>query len=68
MYDVTKNHAGIKPVCLPEGRFEETHNCRNCRYANWNDRKDDGRVYCDGGYGGYNHPENRNGCNYWKQD
>ena len=59
----TANVPNVPVVCLPEGCFEG--NCRDCRYANWRDTKDDGRVYCDGGYGGYNFPENRNGCNYY---
>lgn len=50
----------VQTVCLPKGCFEG--NCRDCRYANWNDTRSDGSVYCDGGYGGYNKPENRNGC------
>ncbi len=55
-------------VCLPCGHFEMTKNCTTCRYANWHDRKDDGRVHCDGDYGGYNYPENRNGCFHWKEE
>lgn len=52
-------------IKLPEGTF--CGNCRDCRYANWNDTDSSGRVYCDGGYGGYNNPSDRNGCNYWRE-
>ena len=48
-------------IRLPEGVF--CGNCRDCRYADYSY----GRVYCDGGYGGYNRPGDRNGCNYWRE-
>lgn len=57
-----KNTEIIK-ITLPEGTFYG--NCRDCRYADWRDVDGSGRVYCDGGYGGYNHPSDRNGCNYY---
>lgn len=47
------------PIRIPAGCFEG--NCSDCRYANWNDTKD-GKPYCEGGYGGYNRPSDRNGC------
>ena len=51
-------------IKIPEGCFEG--NCNDCVYANWRDTDDYGRVYCRGGYGGYNRPEDRNGCLYYK--
>ncbi|MBP3938138.1 MAG: hypothetical protein IK955_01895 [Clostridia bacterium] len=54
-----------KSVRLPEGCFCRG-NCSDCIYANLRDRDSYGRVKCDGGYGGYNRPEDRNGCFYWK--
>lgn len=59
------NVVGKERIEIPEGCFEG--NCRDCRYANRNDTKPDGRVYCDGPYGGYNYPENRNGCIHYKR-
>ena len=50
-------------IRLPEGCFEG--NCSNCRYANWNDKDSYGRVRCQGGYGGYNYSDDRNGCFHW---
>lgn len=47
-------------IRIPEGCFEG--NCSDCLYANWRDQDSYGRVKCRGGYGGYNHPEDRNGC------
>ncbi len=55
----------IKAVCIPKGYFHG--NCCDCRYADWSDVRDDGSVYCRGPYGGYNKPENRNGCFHHKQ-
>ncbi len=52
-------------IRLPEGTF--CGNCRDCRYADWSNTDSYGRVYCDGGYGGYNRPGDRNGCNYWRE-
>lgn len=52
-------------IKLPEGRFE--NNCSDCLYANFYDRDSYGRVKCDGGYGGYNKPEDRNGCFHWER-
>lgn len=49
-------------IRLPEGTF--FGNCSDCRYANWSDRDSYGRVYCEGRYGGYNYPHDRNGC-FW---
>lgn len=54
-----ENNCEVK-ICLPEGVF--SGNCRDCRYADWNDTDSYGRVYCDGPYGGYNDPRDRNGC------
>lgn len=62
-----QNKKKVSVVCLPCGHFEITKNCNTCRYANWRDTKSDGRVHCDGPYGGYNFPENRNGCFHWKE-
>lgn len=61
-----KNTSVVPVVCLPKGCFEG--NCRDCIYRDWSKGVEDGYVYCDGGYGGWNRPENRNGCNYYKQD
>lgn len=55
-----------KALKLPEGHFEIDHNCSTCVYVNWYDKDNYGRVRCSGGYGGYNYPEKRNGCFYWK--
>lgn len=52
-------------IKIPEGTFEG--NCYDCRYADWNDKDSRGRVYCHGGYGGYNNPSDRNGCFHFKQ-
>ncbi len=54
----------IKKIILPEGKFEG--NCSDCVYANWYDKDSYGRVKCDGNYGGYNKPSDRNGCFYYK--
>ena len=43
---------------IPEGCFEG--NCYDCRYADWSDKDQYGRVYCRGSYGGYNKPSDRN--------
>ncbi|MBR2528058.1 MAG: hypothetical protein IKE58_06295 [Blautia sp.] len=47
-------------ILIPEGCF--MGNCTDCRYANWNDTNSQGYPHCDGNYGGYNNPRNRNGC------
>lgn len=52
-------------IRIPEGCFEG--NCYDCRYADWNDKDKYGRVYCRGGYGGYNNPNDRNGCFHFVQ-
>ena len=49
-------------IKIPAGCFEG--NCSDCRYANWSDTKD-GKPYCEGRYGGYNRPSDRNGCFHW---
>ncbi len=48
-------------IKLPKGSFF-VNNCSNCLYANFYDRDSYGRVKCQGSYGGYNKPEDRNGC------
>lgn len=53
-----------KKIELPLGCFEG--NCSDCVYANWYDKDSYGRVHCDGPYGGYNKPGDRNGCFYYK--
>ena len=50
---------------IPEGCFKG--NCYDCRYADWSDKDRYGRVYCRGSYGGYNKPEDRNGCFHFKE-
>ncbi len=52
-------------IVIPQGHFEG--NCSDCIYANFRDRDDYGRVKCEGGYGGYNKPEDRNGCFHYKK-
>ncbi|MBQ8783891.1 MAG: hypothetical protein IJZ57_09015 [Clostridia bacterium] len=54
-----------RTIKLPEGTFCGG-NCSTCIYANFRDRDSYGRVKCEGGYGGYNKPEDRNGCFHWK--
>ena len=54
-----------KVVKLPKGHFEIDKNCSTCVYANWRDTRD-GKPYCEGGYGGYNRPSDRNGCFHWR--
>lgn len=53
-------------VKIPQGRFCGG-NCSDCIYANWYDKDDRGRVKCNGGYGGYNFSDDRNGCFYYKK-
>ena len=52
-------------IILPEGCFE--NNCSDCIHANPYDRDAYGRIKCDGRYGGYNKPEDRNGCFHWER-
>lgn len=67
-YDVKeKNYMDMRlkeKVIIPEGAFEG--NCRDCVYADWHDTDSYGRVYCRGSYGGYNKPEDRNGCFHYR--
>ena len=56
----------IKKIELPKGYFEG--NCSDCIYANWNDKDSYGRVKCqNSNWGGYNKPEDRNGCFHYKR-
>lgn len=50
-------------IIIPDGHFGG--NCMDCRYADLNDTRGS-EVYCRGNYGGYNRPENRNGCFYYE--
>lgn len=52
-------------ITIPQGHFEG--NCSDCIYANLRKRDDYGRVKCEGGYGGYNNPDDRNGCFYYEK-
>lgn len=52
-------------ITIPKGCFEG--NCTDCLYANFFDRDNYGRIKCDGRYGGYNKPEDRNGCFHYKR-
>ena len=47
-------------IIIPKGSFKG--NCSDCLYANFRDTDSYGRVRCNGGYGGYNNPQDRNGC------
>ena len=60
-----KNEKQKIVVKIPEGCFEG--NCYDCRYADWSDKDQYGRVCCRGGYGGYNKPSDRNGCFHFKE-
>lgn len=60
-----KNVEKIEEIMLPKGRFHG--NCSDCVYANWSDKDQYGRVYCQGGYGGYNNPQDRNGCFHYRR-
>jgi len=51
---------------IPSGTFCGG-NCSDCLYANFYDTDSRGRVRCNGGYGGYNNPNDRNGCFYYKR-
>ncbi len=50
---------------LPSGCFKG--NCSDCVYANFYDKDSHGRVRCNGSYGGYNNPNDRNGCFHYKK-
>lgn len=52
-------------IRIPEGCFEG--NCSDCIYADWYDKDSYGRVRCNGPYGGYNKPSDRNGCFHYKK-
>ncbi len=54
----------FQEIILPVGCFEG--NCSDCLYANFYDTDNYGRVKCNGSYGGYNKPEDRNGCIHYK--
>ncbi|MBQ8540090.1 MAG: hypothetical protein IJ435_01315 [Clostridia bacterium] len=60
------NTTKIERIELPMGHFEG--NCSDCIYANYRDRDKDGRVRCEGDYGGYNKPSDRNGCFYYEKE
>ena len=62
-YETMKDFKELK-IEIPEGCFEG--NCYDCRYADWSDKDQYGRVYCRGSYGGYNKPSDRNGCFHFK--
>lgn len=51
-------------IVIPNGCFEG--NCSDCVYANWHDKDSNGRIRCEGPYGGYHHPHERNGCIHYK--
>lgn len=55
-----------KRIEIPEGCFGG--NCGTCLYADLRDRDDQGRVKCIGEYGGYNRPEDRNGCFHYERN
>lgn len=53
--------AAVK-IKLPKGVFCGG-NCADCNYWNPSDnRGNQGMGYCNGGYGGYQYPSDRNGC------
>ena len=52
-------------IIIPKGCFQG--NCSDCVYANHYQRDSQGRIRCDGPYGGYNHPSDRNGCFHYKR-
>ena len=53
-----------KEIKITNGAFC-SGNCSDCLYANFRDTDSYGRVRCNGGYGGYNIPQDRNGCFHW---
>lgn len=59
-----KDTERMKEIKIPQGCFHG--NCSDCVYADWNDKDQYGRVYCRGGYGGYNNPSDRNGCFHYR--
>lgn len=60
-----KNIEQNREIRIPKGCFHG--NCSDCVYANWSDKDEYGRVYCQGGYGGYNNPQDRNGCFHYRR-
>lgn len=54
----------IEKVRIPKGCFNG--NCSDCIYADPYDRDSYGRIKCNGPYGGYNKPSDRNGCFHYK--
>ncbi len=63
MKEKTASQTEIPAVEIPTGHFGG--NCSDCCFAEWSDRKDDGRVHCGKGMG-YNYPSERNGCIHYK--
>ena len=55
-----------RKVMIPSGFFGGG-NCSTCVHANPHDRNARGEIKCDGSYGGYNSPEDRNGCFYYER-
>lgn len=53
-----------KEIKITNGAFC-SGNCTDCLYADLRDTDSYGRVRCNGGYGGYNKPQDRNGCFHW---
>ncbi len=53
-----------KEIKITKGAFC-SGNCTDCLYADFRDTDSYGRVRCNGGYGGYNKPQDRNGCFHW---
>ena len=53
-----------KEIKITNGAFC-SGNCSDCLYANFRDTDSYSRVRCNGGYGGYNNPQDRNGCFHW---
>lgn len=50
-------------IMIPQGCFEG--NCYSCFLAKVKDKDAEGRVLCKGAPGGYNFPDDRNGCKYY---
>ena len=50
-----------KEIKITNGAFC-SGNCSDCLYANFRDTDSYGRVRCNGGY---NKPQDRNGCFHW---
>lgn len=55
----------MEKIIIPKGEFKG--NCSDCLYANFRDTDSYGRVRCNGGYGGYNNPQDRNGCFHYER-